>query len=307
MSSTRNPLALPISETTPDIDLARAAPFARGHTSRLPLGHRCVIAGDNATLSLTPATGFVSTASDLARFYAQLSPGAASSILSLESRQEMTQPHRPDREAPVPGAYGLGVLRGNVGSWAHFGHLGRFQGSITRVVVPEVDLTIVEAAASSRVVVMVCHFGYAGRSVSRKSLMSKPPKQFLSPKTLMPPAGYSHIAKVNRGTIVYIAGQVSSDASGKLIGEGDFEAQAEQVFLNLKVAVEEAGGIMADIVKLNIFLVAEVDQAAVPKLRAIRDRYVNVENPPASTLVVVSRLARPGWLIEIEAVAALDE
>jgi enamine deaminase RidA (YjgF/YER057c/UK114 family) len=44
---------------------------------------------------------------------------------------------------------------------------------------------------------------------------------------------------------------------------------------------------MADIVKLNIFLVAEVDQAAVPKLRAIRDRYINVENPPASTLVVV--------------------
>ena len=63
---------------------------------------------------------------------------------------------------------------------------------------------------------------------------------------------------------------------------------------------------MADIVKLNTYLVAEVDQAGVPKLRAIRDRYLNVENPPASTLVVVSRLARPGWLIEIEAVAAID-
>ena len=137
--------------------------------------------------------------------------------------------------------------------------------------------------------------------------MSKPSKQFLRPKTLMPPAGYSHIAKVNRGTTVYIAGQVSSDASGKLIGEGDFEAQAEQVFRNLKIAVEAAGGTMADIVKLNIFLVAEVDQAAVPKLRAIRDRYVNVENPPASTLVVVSRLARPGWLVEIEAIAALED
>ena len=63
---------------------------------------------------------------------------------------------------------------------------------------------------------------------------------------------------------------------------------------------------MADIVKLNIYLVAEVEQADVPKLRAIRDRYVNVEKPPASTLVVVSRLARPGWLVEIEAVAALE-
>jgi enamine deaminase RidA (YjgF/YER057c/UK114 family) len=62
---------------------------------------------------------------------------------------------------------------------------------------------------------------------------------------------------------------------------------------------------MADIVKLNYYLVAKVDQAIVPKLRPIRDRYINVENPPASTFVVVSRLMRPGWLIEIEAVAAI--
>ena len=137
--------------------------------------------------------------------------------------------------------------------------------------------------------------------------MSKPSKEFSSPKTLIPPAGYSHIAKVNRGTIVYLAGQVASDASGKLIGEGNFEAQAEQVFGNLKIAIEAAGGTMADIVKLNIYLVATVDQAEVPKLRAIRNRFVDVEKPPASTLVVVSRLAQPGWLIEIEAVAALDE
>ena len=68
-----------------------------------------------------------------------------------------------------------------------------------------------------------------------------------------------------------------------------------------------AGGVMADIVKLNYYLVAEVDQAIVPKLRPIRDRYINVEKPPASTFVVVSRLMRPGWLIEIEAIAAIDE
>jgi enamine deaminase RidA (YjgF/YER057c/UK114 family) len=108
------------------------------------------------------------------------------------------------------------------------------------------------------------------------------------------------------GAIVYISGQVPSDASGKFIGEGDFEAQVEQIFANLKIAVEAAGGTMADIVKLNYYLVAEVDQAVVPKLRPIRDRYVNVENPPASTFVVVSRLMRPGWMIEIEAIAAID-
>jgi enamine deaminase RidA (YjgF/YER057c/UK114 family) len=141
-----------------------------------------------------------------------------------------------------------------------------------------------------------------------ESIMPKPPKEFLNPKTLIPPgpAAYSHIAKVNSGTIVYISGQVPSDASGKVIGEGDFEAQVEQIFGNIKIAVEAAGGVMADIVKLNYYLVAEVDQAEVPKLRPIRDRYINVEKPPASTFVVVSRLMRPGWLIEIEAVAAID-
>ena len=83
--------------------------------------------------------------------------------------------------------------------------------------------------------------------------MAKPSKEFLSPKTLIAPgpAGYSHIVKVNRGSIVYLSGQVPSDASGKLIGEGDFEAQVEQIFANLKLAVEAAGGTMADIIKLN--------------------------------------------------------
>jgi enamine deaminase RidA (YjgF/YER057c/UK114 family) len=131
-------------------------------------------------------------------------------------------------------------------------------------------------------------------------------KEFFSPATLPPPVGYSHIAKVNKGTLIYLAGQVSSDASGKLVGEGNFEAQAEQVFKNLEIAVEAVGGAMTDIVKLNVYLVAEVGQDEEPKLRAIRDRYVNKEKPPASTLVVVTRLARPGWLVEIEAVAALD-
>ena len=138
--------------------------------------------------------------------------------------------------------------------------------------------------------------------------MSKPAKEFVSPKGLIAPgpAGYSHVAKVVKGTIVYISGQVPIDAAGKLIGEGDFEAQVEQVFANLKIAVEAAGGTMADIVKLNYYIVPEVDQATVPKLRPIRDRYINVANPPASTFLVVNRLSRPGWLLEIEAVAAID-
>src|ERR1700679_1791947 len=98
--------------------------------------------------------------------------------------------------------------------------------------------------------------------------MSKPSKEFISPKTLIAPgpAGYSHIAKVNRGTIVYLSGQVPSDASGKMIGEGDFEAQVEQVFRNLKIAVEAAGGTLGDIVKLNYLLLAHGVPAHVAKI-----------------------------------------
>ena len=131
-------------------------------------------------------------------------------------------------------------------------------------------------------------------------------KEIFSPATLPPPTGYSHVAKVNKGTLVYIAGQVSSDASGALVGEGNFEAQVERVYANVKLALEAAGATMADIVKLNTYIVAEVDPAEIQKMRVVRDRYVNVKKPPASTLVVVSRLARPGWLIEIEAIAAID-
>ena len=131
-------------------------------------------------------------------------------------------------------------------------------------------------------------------------------KEIFSPATLPPPTGYSHIAKVNKGTLVYIAGQVSSDASGKLVGEGNFEAQVEQVFTNVKLALEAAGAGMADIVKMNTYIVASVDPADVPKMRAVRGRYFGSGTPPASTLVYVSRLARPGWMIEVEVVAAID-
>lgn len=130
-------------------------------------------------------------------------------------------------------------------------------------------------------------------------------KELINPAALMAPTGYSHVAKVT-GTLVYVAGQVSADASGKLVGEGDLEAQAEQVFKNLKIAIEAAGGTLADIVKMNVYLVAEVDQAEIPKFRAVRDRYLDTARLPASTLAVITRLARPGWLIEIEAIAAID-
>ena len=129
--------------------------------------------------------------------------------------------------------------------------------------------------------------------------------EFLTPKTLMPPVGYSHIAKTNGLPLAFIAGQVSCDAAGALVGEGDFRAQVEQTFANLKIAAEAAGGSMSSVLKLNYYCVDGVDPKEQVAIRDIRDKYVNVGNPPASTFLVVRRLARPGWLIEIEAVVAV--
>jgi enamine deaminase RidA (YjgF/YER057c/UK114 family) len=128
-----------------------------------------------------------------------------------------------------------------------------------------------------------------------------------NPDTMfVPTAGYSQVAQLRGGKLVYIAGQVPFDKSGSLVGREDFLAQAEQVFRNLKSAVEAAGGRFGDIVKLNYFCVEAVDPALMMQILQVRDRFVETRNPPVSTFVVVKRLVRPEWLIEIEAVAVVN-
>ena len=125
-------------------------------------------------------------------------------------------------------------------------------------------------------------------------------KRFLTPATLSPPFGYSHVVEAPAGTMVYISGQVPLDAEGQLVGAGDFVAQTRQVFENLTRALEAADASWSDVVKLDYFL-RNVDQIGV--VRAIRDEYVDTANPPASTLVEVSSLFSPDVLVEIQAVA----
>ena len=127
-----------------------------------------------------------------------------------------------------------------------------------------------------------------------------------SPKTMPPPTGYSQIAEVTSGKIVLIAGQVAHDTEGNIVGEGDFAAQVEQVFKNVDAAVRAAGGTFRNIVKINNYCVASVDPAEFAAFRTVRDRYVNTASPPVSTFVFVSRLVRPGWLFEIDAMAVID-
>lgn len=94
------------------------------------------------------------------------------------------------------------------------------------------------------------------------------------------------------------------DASGAMVGEGDLAAQTEQVFANLAIALEAAGATFADVVKLTTYVV-DYTPGARPLIAAVRSKYFPT-SPPASTLVGISALALPGWLIEVEAIAALD-
>lgn len=133
-----------------------------------------------------------------------------------------------------------------------------------------------------------------------------PNVKFINPPGLHAPMGYSHVAEVTRGKLIYIAGQVSMDASGNLVGKDDFAAQVQQVFSNLKTALTSAGADFSNVIKLNMYCVDMVDLGAqLPAVRSIRDKFVNTATPPASTFVVIRRLVRPDWLIEIEAVAVV--
>jgi enamine deaminase RidA (YjgF/YER057c/UK114 family) len=124
---------------------------------------------------------------------------------------------------------------------------------------------------------------------------------FVNPPELSSPPGYSHVAEVRGGRLVYISGQVALDAQGKLVGKGDLEAQADQVFHNLEAALACVGCTARNVVKFTVFMRDAKDLAAY---RRARDRFMGDGPRPASTLVEVSKLASEDFLIEVEAVAA---
>ncbi len=129
-----------------------------------------------------------------------------------------------------------------------------------------------------------------------------------NPAAIHKPFGYSHIAEVTNGKLVYVSGQVAMDANGNLVGKDDFGAQARQVFANLGAALESVGASFHNLIKLNYYCAGGVDPAVcLPLIRDIRDGLVNTTAPPASTFVVVGGLARPEWLIEVEAIAVVPD
>jgi 2-iminobutanoate/2-iminopropanoate deaminase len=115
---------------------------------------------------------------------------------------------------------------------------------------------------------------------------------------------YSHVVTVSgTGKLVFIAGQLARDIDGNCVGAGDMRAQMEQTFANLTRCLEAAGATWADVVKTNTYV---TDYDAFSQCTDVRMRYIGVATP-TSTTVVVSRLAGPDFMIEIEAIAAIND
>jgi enamine deaminase RidA (YjgF/YER057c/UK114 family) len=128
--------------------------------------------------------------------------------------------------------------------------------------------------------------------------------QFLNPKGLSKPMGYTQVVVAQTGKLVYVSGQVPLNAKGEVVGKGDFRAQVTQVMDNLNAALVAAGATMKDVVKANYYVV-NLKPEQVPIIREVRSKYFSAEHPPAGTLVGVTALVQEGYMIEIEAVAAV--
>jgi reactive intermediate/imine deaminase len=126
-------------------------------------------------------------------------------------------------------------------------------------------------------------------------------QHYVRPDGLPPVNGYSHAVAFS-GQMVAVSGQVPLDGQGKLAGQDDPRAQVRQVFDNLTSALAAAGAGMEHVVKLTVYL---TDLADLDAFRQVRDEYISLDNPPASTLVQVSSLVNPAFRVEIDALAAI--
>ena len=131
--------------------------------------------------------------------------------------------------------------------------------------------------------------------------------EILNPQGVAKPAGlYNHAISVSADRLLFIAGQVAVDENNQLVGDGDFNAQMDQVFTNLGHILESAGASFGSVVKFTTYLTRSSDLKGFYEKRAkiFADIYRDGRYP-TNTLVVIDQLAREEWLVEVEAVAAL--
>ncbi len=128
----------------------------------------------------------------------------------------------------------------------------------------------------------------------------------INPATMYPSTqfGFSHAVEQNGGRTLHLAGQVAWDSKGELVGPGDLAAQTRQALANLKTVLAEVGATPADIVRLRTYVVNHSPEKIGPVIGEILAFYDGV-TPAANTFLGVQALARPEFLVEIEATAAL--
>ncbi|MQA84580.1 MAG: RidA family protein [Streptosporangiales bacterium] len=128
---------------------------------------------------------------------------------------------------------------------------------------------------------------------------------FDNPAAVPPPVGqYSHVARLDLGTgsLLFLSGQVALDSDGKLVGEGDMAEQSRYVFETIGGILAAHGAGFDNVINIRSYL---TDMELLPEYAAVRRRYLTGE-PPTSTTVGVTRLVRPGLLLEVEVVAAVS-
>lgn len=132
------------------------------------------------------------------------------------------------------------------------------------------------------------------------------PFELLNPAGLEKPRGYSHVAKITSGKLVFVAGQAPFDGDGSVVGKGDFVAQFRQVMKNLKLAIEGAGGRPDQFAVLTMYITDLPAYLANKKPIGAAYREVFGNYFPAITLVEVKSLYNRDCMIEISGVAVVD-
>ncbi len=118
------------------------------------------------------------------------------------------------------------------------------------------------------------------------------------------PRGYSHAIKVtNPGSLLFIAGQGAIDENLGIVGEGDIEAQTRKTFENIKRSLDAAKATFSDVVKMVVYC-SDIDSQQWP-IRNVRSEFIDVNNPPVSTMIEISKFAVKGMMIEIDVIAAI--
>ncbi len=129
--------------------------------------------------------------------------------------------------------------------------------------------------------------------------------EYIDPPLAGPAQGaYSHAAHVKAGNIIFIAGQLSIDKEGRVVGKNNFEAQFRRVFVNMKIVLDGLGITFNDIAKFTTYFVRSQDIDAFMRLRnEVFPTYFETKKFPPNTICVIDRLVKEDFLFEVEAVA----